>query len=150
MLKLLANVFISAFWNIVIMVKCKAANWRSGRMTTKTADSPVRGQSVYQTSCFAFRRKAGKKFERIKILKLKHKNWNQDNFWSLRATFWRPRLLWSKWTWRNKAHNARHWGLLQSHLFSSSSAIQNLVNLSRVLLVLRKWLPKQPEFQQKI
>ena len=78
------------------MVKCRAANCRSGRIPTKSKPQSLHQEgrvSTKQNVCDP--KNGGQEIQEqwIKVLKLKHQNWNQDNFKSLRATFPRHRLL---------------------------------------------------------
>ena len=93
------------------MVKCAAANCRSGRKPTKSELQILQqeGRVCTKKSVFAFRKKDTQEIREqwIKVLKLKHKNWNPDNFGVCEIHFQETNFFDHNVTWRNKARQRK-------------------------------------------
>ena len=89
------------------MVKCAAANCRSGRKPTKSEQQILQqgSRESVKRSVFTFHKKDRQEIREqwIKVLKLKHKNLNPENFEVYELYFHDTDFFDHSATWRNKA-----------------------------------------------
>ena len=97
----------NAFWNTVFVAKCSAANCRSGPKPTKSEQQILQqgNREPAKRSVFTFHKKDRQEIREqwIKVLKLRHRNWNPENFEVYELHFHDTDFFDHSATWRNKA-----------------------------------------------